>query len=177
MLRRLYLVTDIMCAEELFVALLNKAPLKVQVQKYAAASEKEPLTPKWSMPVGAELKVSVLSNEMMSDGYDGLMMASGRIVNIELSQTPPGKAYTGSLELRGTHADVLFDTELKVGVILEAINYRRLTPKTVVSCPILDLLVGDEDLVDDAKLKAMGLPNKLIESKALLMELAKRRRS
>ena len=88
MLRRLYLVTDIMCAEELFVALLNKAPLKVQVQKYAAASEKEPLTPKWSMPVGAEMKVSVLSNEMMSDGYDGLMMASGRIVNIELSQTP-----------------------------------------------------------------------------------------
>lgn len=178
MLRRLFLVTDIMCAEELLVALLGKAPLKVQVQKYAAAGEKEPFAAKWTAPVQAELKVSVLSNEMISDS-ENLMMASGQIVHIALASTPLGskKAYTGSMELRGAYADVLFDTELKVGVIIEAVDYRRVTPKKVAGCPELDLLIGDDELVDDAELKAMGLPDELAKSKALLLELAKRYRN
>lgn len=134
---------------------------------------------KWQSPVKAQLEVGNLCNEMMGVGGGSLIMASGCITAIGSSQQLPGKplAYASSAELRGTYAEVLFDTAAHVGVIIEANDFRRRKkPKKIVSLPRLNLLNDDEYIVDDAVLKAMGLPEELIGSTELLMELADRQR-
>lgn len=173
MMTKLYVATDIMGADELLLALRGRVPLGMKVQKYVALGTKA-LEAAWTEPVEAKLKLDTLSNTMMCDRSENLLMASGKLVDIKLATTPPGKKYCGSTELTGLFADVLFDTEEKVGVIVEANDYTRRRPKRVVGLPELDLLASEEDLVSDAMLKTMGLPDELIKSWELLMELAKR---
>lgn len=173
MMTRLYAVTDIMGANELFLALQGRAPLCVKVQKYAALGKKT-LEAVWIEPVEAKIKVGALSNEMMSDESENLLVASGKLTDIKLATTVPGTKYRGSMELVGLYADVLFDTQKKVGVIIEATDYARRRPKRVVELPRLELLASEEELVSNTMLKALGLPDELIKSRELLMELAKR---
>lgn len=173
MMTRLYVVTDIMGADELLLALQGRAPLCVKVQKYAALGKKT-LEAVWTEPVDAKIKMGVLSSEMACDESENLLVASGKLTDIKLATTVPGTKYRGSMELAGLYTDVLFDTQKKVGVIIEATDYARRRPKRVVELPQLELMANEEELVSDTVLKALGLPNELIKSRELLMELAKR---
>lgn len=178
-LNTLYVVTGIRQASDLWVTFSTKAPLNMQIQKYVMGGHEAAFSPKWHEPVEAELKIGNLCNEMRGVGSGSLVIASGCITTIKQSQPLPGKpqSYRSSAELRGAYVDVLFDTAVHVGVIIDANDFRHgKTAKKLVSLPKFNLLTSDEDLIEDTVLRALGLPEQLIKSWELLMELAERQR-